>query len=349
MRSTIFNAIDTQIRPAAIYSVIESICAEGSINRSKLAEITGLSTSTVSKAVRVLLNTGAVTQKRTQRPEPNIKGAPESRVCLSSKICTAVLDLSSSIYSLNLICNGKLHLRYTHKYDPGLDFRDNVYEFISRAFLKIRLKEGVAMSVCVLYSDTASLDRNAQVYLPSEHDRELIDSTLYDVCRRVTSEYISKSQAIRDAVRFSVINSGGGLGGVSFLSIGSTLSAFYVSSDQTAITCKIQNLLIDNNVTAGEQIKRCVTNDQFRSLLVTAVNFIDAAFGASTLVLESDTFEIDAAAIKHISRSLAPARLSLPIVYPFYSGGNNAGICVQSAAKRTESNFVKSYIHCSGG
>ena len=61
-------------------------------------------------------------------------------------------------------------------------------------------------------------------------------------------------------------------------------------------------------------------------------------------MLESDTFEIDAAVIKSLSHNLAASRLSLPIIYPLYSGGNDVGVCVLSAAKRTESNFVKSLI-----
>ena len=344
MKRTIFNTTATQVKPSTIDSIVDSICSAEFVSRSELAKSTNLSVSTVSKAVRVLLDTGAVVEKRAPHSKPDSKGAPESQIHLSNKICTAVLDLSSSVYSVNLICNGKSYFRYTHKYDAGLDFRDNLYELLSRAFLKIRLKDGVAMSVCALYSDTASFDRSIQAYLPGELDREIVDAILYDVCRRVTAEYISKSQAIRDAVKFNVISCADGLGGVSFLSIGSTLSAFHVFSEYATIRCKIQNLFIDNNITTGEYLKRCFTKDQFESLLLKAVNFIDSAFDASTLVLESDTFEIDATTIKYISRSFATAKLSLPIVYPLYSGGNDVGVCVLSAAKFTESNFVKSLV-----
>ena len=344
MKRSIFNTVSTQIRSSAIDSIVESICAAESISRSELVSTTNLSTSTVSKAVKALLDTGAVVKKRASQRKPDAKGAPESHVCLSNKICTAVLDLSSSVYSVNLICNGKSYLRYTHKYDPGFDFRDNLYECISRAFMKIRLKDGVAMNVCALYADSTSVDRGVQAYLPGELDREIIDATLYDVCRRTTTECVSKGQAMRDAVSFNVISRAGGLGGVSFLSIGSTLSAFYISPDQAVINCKIQNLIIDNNVTADEYVRRCFTRDQFELLLLKSVNFIDAAFGAGTLVLESDTFEIDAATIKSISRSFAAAKLSLPIIYPLYSGGNDVGVCVLSVAKRAESNFVKSLV-----
>lgn len=344
MKRTVFNTIVTQIKPNAINSIIELICSSESVSRAELVKTTNLSTSTVSKAVRAMLDTGAIVEKRAPHEKADAKGAPESRIHLSNKICTAVIDLSSSIYSVNLICNGKSYFRHTHKYDSSLDFRDNLYELLSRAFLKIRLKDGVAMSVCALYSDTEPLDRSTQVYLPNGLDREIVDETLYEVCRRITSEYVPKSHAIRDAVRFNVISRAGGLGGTSFLSIGSTLSAFYVSSDNATVSCKIQNLFIDNNTTAGEYVKRCFTKDQFESLLLKTVNFIDAAFGASTLVLESDTFEIDATTIKSISRGLATAKLTLPMIYPHYSGGNDVGACVLAAAKLTESKFVRSLI-----
>ena len=344
MKRTTFNTISVQLRPTAMDSVIDSICSSESLSRFEIAEATKLSTSSVSKAIKALLETGAVVEKHTPRRSSSVKGASESRICLNNKICTAVIDLSSSTYSVNLICNGKSYLRHTHKYNSGLDFRENLYELLSRAFLKIRLKDGVAMSVCVLYADNISGDRNVQAYLPNELDKELIDATLYEVCRRVAAGYVSKSQAIRDAVTFNVISRAGGLGGVSFLSVGNTLSAFYVSCDQKTIACKIHNLLIDSNVTAGEYVNRCFTKDQFEHLLLKAINLIDAAFGASTIVLESDTFEINATTIKFISRSLAAAKLSLPIIHTFCPSGDDVGVCVLSAAKRTESNFVKSLI-----
>lgn len=344
MKRTIFNTTSVQLRPAAMDSVIDSICSAESLSRFEITEATSLGTSSVAKAVKALLETGAVVEKHTPRRGPSVKGAPESRICLSNKICTAVIDLSSSIYSVNLICNGKSYLRYAHKYNAGLDFRENLYELLSRAFLKIRLKDGVAMSVCVLYADNVSGDKNVQAYLPNELDKELVDATLYEVCRRVTTEYISKSQAIRDAVKFNVISRAGGLGGISFLSVGNTLSAFYVSGDQKPIACKIQNLFIDNNVTAGEYANRCFTKDQFEHLLLKAINLIDTAFGASTIVIESDTFEINATTIKFISRSFAAAKLSLPIIHTLCPSGDDVGVCVLSAAKRTESNFVKSLI-----
>ena len=172
----------------------------------------------------------------------------------------------------------------------------------------------------------------------------IINSLIFDVCKRIPSTYISKSQAVADAIKFNVINHAENLGGVSFLSIGSTLSAFHLSKSGDITQCKIQNLFIEDNLTAGKFAERCSSKDQLELLLTKSINFIDSAFNAGTLVIESDTSNIDSEMIRSIARTFAKAHLSLPILHAVCLDGNDAGISILSAAKRAESNFVKSLI-----
>ena len=79
-------------------------------------------------------------------------------------------------------------------------------------------------------------------------------------------------------------------------------------------------------------------------LLTKSINFIDSAFNAGTLVIESDTSNIDSEMIRSIARTFAKAHLSLPILHAVCLDENDAGISILSAAKRAESNFVKSLI-----
>ncbi len=344
MKRTIFNTQTVQVKQSTIDAVIDSFCAAESITRKELADSSDSSLNTVSKVVNALLDSGAIVERRNASNSSSAKGATPLRLSLSNRICTTVIDFSSSVYSINLIHKEKSHLRYLHKYDATLDFSDNLYDFLSRGFSRIRLKEGVAMNICVLYADTADPNRIRQSYLPSEIDKDVINSALYDVCRRIPDLYISKSQAISDAVKFGVLSRASGLGGVSFLSLGDNLSAFSVSEYGVITKCKIQDLFIKDNITADEFMRRCFTKDQFDQLFEKTINFIDSAFSAGTIIIESDSFEIDAESIKSASRAFARSKLSFPMIHTVYSGGQDVGVSVLSAARRTESEFIKSLI-----
>ena len=141
-----------------------------------------------------------------------------------------------------------------------------------------------------------------------------------------------------------MIKQSSGFGGVSFLSLGDELSAFSVSGRGIVTPCRIHNLFIKDNITADEFIKHCLTNDQFDILLEKAINFIDAAFGSETVIVESDSFEITAESIRSLSRSFARSRLTLPMIHSVSLCGENAGVTILSAARRTEAQFIKSLI-----
>ncbi len=200
------------------------------------------------------------------------------------------------------------------------------------------------MNICVLYADISDTSRFRQSYLPNETDKDIINGALHDICRRFPDLYIPKSQAISDAVKFGVIKQSSGFGGVSFLSLGDELSAFSVSGHGIVTPCRIHNLFIQDNITADEFIKNCFTNDQFDLLLEKSINFIDAAFGSETVIVESDSFEITAETIRSLSRSFARSRLTLPMIHTVSLFGETAGVTILSAARRTEAQFIKSLI-----
>ena len=346
MKKTVFKKQTLRLKQSTIESTIDALCSADSITRKHLADSIGASLNTVSKIVNALLDSGAVVERRGGEAsnDTSAKGMAPLRLSLSNRICTAVIDLSSSVYSVNLISKERLHVRYTHKYDATLDFRDNLYDFLSRGFSRIRLREGVAMNICVIYADISDPSRFRQSYLPNETDKDIINGALYDICRRFPDLYIPKSQAISDAVKFGVIKQSSGFGGVSFLSLGDELSAFSVSGHDIVTPCRIHNLFIRGNITADEFIKNCFTNDQFDLLLEKAINFIDAAFGSETVIVESDSFEITAESIRSLSRSFARSRLTLPMIHTVSLFGETAGVTILSAARRTEAQFIKSLI-----
>lgn len=332
----------TKIKDATIDAIVNALCSSKSLTRSEIAQRANVSPSTAAKVISLLLSSGAIVERCTYNSENN---ALPSRLSISDKIYTAVIDLSSPVYSFNVISGGEMKFRYTHAYDPNIDFRDNLYALLSRAIANARIIKGATLGFCILYSD-ARKDQPTKAYLPGICDKDIISGVVYDVLKRHPYTYIAKSQAVLDAARFNIISRAEGYGGVSYLFIGSSISAFSVLNDGKLVCPDIQNFIIGNGITVGNYIKNCVTRNDFEKLLATAVSFIDTAYGAQTLIIESDTFKIDEACVKMLARHYTAARLSLPTIYPVYSGEQETDICILSAARRTEATIVRSHILC---
>ena len=330
----------TKVKASTIEAIVDALCSSESITKAEIIQRARVSSSTVSKVISALLDSGLIVE---QRACGSNGGTSASRLSLSNKIHTAVIDLSSPIYSFNIISGGRSRFRYTQPYDSSTDFAENLYSLLSRAISNARIAKGSRLCFCVLYSDNKS-NCTTSAYLPGTCDKDIIDGAVYDVLKHTPYTYISKSQAISNAVRSNIIGRAEGYGGVSYLFIGSSISAFSVSNDEKLICPDIRNLIIDGNTTAERYLDRCITRNDFEHLLMATVNFIDTAFRAPTLIIESDTFNVDESNVKVLARHYASARLTLPTIYPVYSGGNEPDACVLSAARYTESAFFKAHL-----
>ena len=330
----------TKVKAASIEAIVDALCSSESLTRAEIIQRANVSSSTATKVISALLDSGAIVEHRTYNSKNN---ALPSRLSLSDKIHTAVIDLSSPIYSFNVISGGRSQFRYIQSYDSSMDFAENLYSLLSRAISNARITKGARLCFCVLYSD-AKTNYTTNAYLPGICDKEIIDGVVYDVLKHIPYIYISKSQAVSDAVRLNTVSRAEGYGGVSYLFIGSSISAFSVLNDGNLICPDISNLIIDGGTTAAGFLARCLTRDDFEHLLMTAVNFIDTAYRAQAIIIESDTFTLDESLVKVLARHYTSARLSLPTIYPVYSGGKEANTCILSAARRTEASLIKAQI-----
>ena len=341
MGTPLFNKKSLDVSQSVIDKVIDAICSQKSVTRAIIAQKCDTSIATVSKIVRALVDSGTVAEKTLSHEESLGKRACY-HLSVSRKICNAVVDISSPVYSFDIICGGETFFRYSLKYNSDISFEDNLYALLSRSFGQIRLKDNFCLSVCIIYSDLQRYDA-AHAYLPGMHDKELIDAVVYNTCKRIPLLYIPKSQVVRGVSKFNIVSHADGFGGVSYVSLGSINTGFSINDDKI-YACRLQDLIVTEGITFREYARSCMSRSDFELLLERSVNFMDSAFGAQTLIIESDIFKIDASYIRAIERRFAAARLTLPDIYPIYVGDDATSILILSAARQAEAKLIRSYI-----
>ena len=338
----IFNKVNSDVSQSVIDNVIDALCSQKTITRAILAEKCGISSATVSKGVRPLIESGTVIEKPLSHDASLGKRAC-NHLSVSRRICTAVIDLSSPVFSFDIICGGETFFRYTLKYNSDISFDDNLYTLLSRSFGQIRLKDNFCLLVCVIYSDVQRYGATAHAYLPGLHDKEIIDGAVLDTCKQLPLLYIPKSQVVYGISKFNIVSHADGFGGVSYISLGSLNTGFYVNQDKVT-SCKLQDLIITDSVTLQEFIRSCMSRSDFELLFERSVNFIDSAYGAQTLIIETDLFKADISYVRALERKYASMRLTLPDIYPIHIGEDTPIILIFSAARQAEATFIKSYI-----
>lgn len=343
MKQRLFKQIETSVKASTVEKIIDAICSTQPTTRAEIAERSGVGLTTVYRVTQALIDSGLVSD-RVKTATDGMRKRPCGHLSVTRRLCTAVIDLSSPVYSIDLICGGERYFHSTHKYDSSVCFEDNLFSFLSRAFSKLRLKENYALQICVIHADYPAPSTASQTVLPTVFDKSIIDNAIYDVCKRIPQLYVSKSQAVASAVKYNVVGKADGFGGASYLHIGSVLFGFSVLPDGHVLSCKPAELIFDNNLTVGEIAQRCITKNDFKLLLEKTVNYINSTFGAQILIIESDSFEIDSLCIKELSRKYTTLHLPMPIVYPIHSGEEKPSVLTLAAARKSEAEFIKSHV-----
>lgn len=337
----IFNKISLDVSQPVIDSIIDVICSQKVITRATIAEMCGVSIATVSKVARALIDSGTVIEKRLTH-EVTLSKRACNHLSVSRRVCTAVIDLSTSVYSFDIICGGETYFRHSLKYNSDVTFEDNLYTLLSRSFGQMRLKDNFSLSICIIYSDLQDRD-NVHAYLPGMHDKEIINGAVFDICRQIPLLYIPKTRAAYGVSKFNIVSKADGFGGISYMSLGSVNSGFFVNGDRI-ISCRLNDLIISDGITLRDFTRNYMSKSDFELLLERSVNFMDSAFGAQTLIIETDLFKADYSYVRSLERKFASMRLTLPDIYPIYVDDDVPSILILSAARQAEAKLIRSYI-----
>jgi hypothetical protein len=240
---------------------------------------------------------------------------------------------------------GKRHFAFSYQYDAGLCYEDNLNIFLSRGGYDAKVKQKSYYAIAVVFADHAqsyfASQLNPSAYIPSAADTDKTNKIIGSIFKKHVT-YTTTSNSVRAAASFGIIPASSDYFGISYVFLGSYISAFNVSHHGT-VNADISSLIIDDR-SLGAIAQRRMDDETISTILSRVVNVMHCAHGASSVVLDSDIYDFNADIVSQICRGFASAGVLAPTII---ASSDQSSIIQASAAKTALSKFIRTMIKAS--
>lgn len=202
------HSILANVKEELIQKIIEAYLSVEAPTRISVAERSGISATTVGKVFSALSDIGLAHEKRSTDKGTRANCLLSS---LDEKIIFAVIDLSSSIFTLSYFSgNNHCLLCLCHEYDGEISLYDNIKTLLSQASKSSRtLRRNSSSASVILADDRLSSSEfgglSASLFLPTDRDRETIIRLIQDVYGSMTVDFFKSSDAFTYALRYQAL------------------------------------------------------------------------------------------------------------------------------------------------
>lgn len=339
MPRSIIKSCRLNIKSSSLDDLIDAYLNQNVPTRQSVAQMCNVSASTSGKVANALVECGFA----EQRLYADKNSRPALHLYIKEGLNVMVLDLSGSIYSMEIISPyGNCIFSYRHQYDAGISYEDNLNIFLSRGGYEAKLKQKSYYAISVIFADSPQNDFEAYInpssYIPTMQDMAKTDRIISSVFKRHAT-YTKISDTVHAAVRFGTITAASEYFGVSYVFLGSYVCAFNVSHLGT-IHSDIGSFITGNS-TLSTLLHKRVDNDTLSSLLSQIVNVMHCAYVASSVVIDSDIYDIGEDILRKICRDCALAGVIPPNII---AAGSARSVTHTAASKIALSKFIRSMI-----
>ena len=340
MPRSIIRGCRLNIKRSLLDKLIDAYLDARPATRVGVADKYNVSKSTSGKVATALFECGFA----EQRLYADKASRPALHVFLKPELHAMVIDLSCSIYSMNILdASGKCIFSYKHSYDASVSFDDNLNIFLSRGGYQAKTSQKSFHAVAVIVADhhnSTSLSlQNPTVFIPTMADKARIERIISSVFKPHSTSFATLSDCVGAAVRFGIIPASNEYFGVSYIFIGSHVCAFNVSH-LGAMHCDIQSLMIGSS-SLGEITRIRMDADSFTSVLTSAVNLMQCAYNASSVMIDSDIYDITDDTIRKIYRDCAKVGIIAPTLI---ASTDETRLTHMGAMKLAFSDFIRTFI-----
>lgn len=270
----------------ATSSILNCILESDSPTRKSVAERTGYSEVTVGKVMQAIYSL-SLAEKQIRTPEGG------SHVCAhlthSEQTRFLIIDVSTRRFSLSLVSSALSYdFHYTYSYSDGLRYEDNLLTFLNIGAQRLS-ESDLDYSASVLISDNLG-SRQCIGYIshttpPKACDVSVMKSKISSIFGFAPDLVISPDVAIKQyLIAKAQVDS-------SYILIGQTLSAYYLSKAGNLTVCKPWNIAA-GNMPMSDYL--CATGDisVIFSSAARLINTIDATFSPKLIIVQSDSLAL---------------------------------------------------------
>ena len=329
--------IKTGVRGELAESLLFSYLSQTNPSRGSVAKECKVSRVTSGKIAEVLLNSGLMMERYFALD----KCSPCNHLVFKDNVNLLLIDLSSHVYKMSIIgANGEVKVSFSYNYDSSISDADNLNIFLSRNGLKIKQKGISWLSIAVLFSDDLQREylqtSSTQAMLPSIDSKDVIDEAIFSVFHKSPSSHLNVSQAILSALKFKALGENY-VNGISYLYVGSHLSAFHVYGNGSVAVCSPQNLISIGNTDPSR-----LDQYQKEELLIKLINFMDCAFSPNAIIIESCDYEPSDRSASRINKAIARPHRHLPAIY---TKDSDNSLCNYGIARQTLFDYIRKHIN----
>ena len=344
MPRSIIKCRSLDIKPSLLDDLIDAYLSDTPQTRQSVARKCGVSASTSGKVATALVECGFA----DQRLYADKGSRPALHLYLKEGLRVMVIDLSRSVYTMSIIDpDGKCHFSSDHQYDAGISYEDNLNIFLSRSGYAAKLKQISFYAVAVILTDTTPDERHSlltpSAYIPTMLDKDKTDNIIRSVFNRQRVTYLKCSDALSSALKFEVVPVSSDYFGISYIFMGSHICAFNVSK-HGVIHCDLNSFIVGDR-TLGEVAQRRIDSITLSDVLSKVTNMLHCAYGSSSIVIDSDVYDIDETVIHKIRHDCAKVGVLAPTLI---ASSNATSLICLAAAKVALSKFIRTMISSLG-
>ena len=293
------------IRPT-LDRVIDAYLQNPGSTRQRIADICSVSKTTVCKVASALTECGFA----SERIYANSGERPARHLFATEDMNIMLIDVSSAHYTISIVSTGYCCLFHQgYSYDSAESFENNLNLFLSKCGYLARKCAKPYTTIAVIYadmpSDQSAFPTEGCAYLPSTQDKSLMDEMIHSVFHRYPDYYVGTSEAVHNALKYSLIPLSSDRYGLAYIFAGSYVSSFFVDPSGVQF-CNAGSLIVDG-VTASRLLAHPKSTDDINRAVSHLVNFMTCAFGACSCIIESDSLVLNDATAQSICRTLAKA------------------------------------------
>ena len=340
MPKTIIKSCRLDIKSHLLDTLVSAYLDNEFTTRASVAEKCHVSASTSGKVATALVECGFA----EQRLYADNNRRPCHHIILKEGLHTLVIDLCSSVYRMIILDPyGKSVFSVHHIFDTTLSYEDNLNVFLSRGGYRAKVARKSFYAVAVIFSDFGQNELNPySAYLPTINDKLRTDRIFRSGFIPRSISYLSRSDAFSAAISFGAIPCSCQRFGASYVFIGSHLCAFNVSGAVTT-QCNLAPLMV-NGSSLGAMAQGRMDAQAFCSALTKAANLMHCAFGSSSVVIDSDIYEVNEDTLAILRRDFAMVGVLSPNLIA--SKGESNVIC-SGAMKIALLKFIRTRISSS--